>query len=51
MHAHGLNGGLTVRLTSGIDGKGVSTGPAVILLRGFGARGWLIDMARIATDR
>ncbi len=32
-------GGLTVRLTGGTDGQGGGTGPAVILLHGFGAPG------------
>ena len=32
-------GGLTVRLTGGIDGERGGTGPAVILLHGFGAPG------------
>ena len=32
-------GGLTVRLTGGIDGKGGGNGPVVILLHGFGAPG------------
>jgi phospholipase/carboxylesterase len=32
-------GGLTVRLTGGIDGKGGGNGPVVILLHGFGALG------------
>ncbi|MBA5871841.1 MAG: hypothetical protein GDA68_17885, partial [Nitrospira sp. CR2.1] len=32
-------GGLTVRLTGGIDGKGGGNGPWVVLLHGFGAPG------------
>jgi phospholipase/carboxylesterase len=32
-------GGLTVRLTGGIDGKGGGRGPLVVLLHGFGAPG------------
>ena len=32
-------GGLTVRLTGGVDGKGGGAGPLVVLLHGFGAPG------------
>ena len=32
-------GGLTVRLTGGVDGKGSGDGPTVMLLHGFGAPG------------
>lgn len=32
-------GGLTVRITGGIDGKGTGGGPLVVLLHGFGAPG------------
>jgi phospholipase/carboxylesterase len=32
-------GGLTVRITNGIDGKGGGNGPLVVLLHGFGAPG------------
>lgn len=41
-------GGLTVRLTGGIDGKGGGNGPVVILLHGFGAPGAdLVPLAEV----
>lgn len=43
-------GGLTVRLSGGIDGKGGGNGPAVILLHGFGAPGDdLVSLADVLT--
>jgi phospholipase/carboxylesterase len=43
-------GGLTVRVTGGIDGKGGGRGPLVILLHGFGAPGDdLVPLADVLT--